>query len=75
MARDTTCSICGGKFDRHLAELMFDQKYAPNKYYSDLEDNFCMRCIVSMINRGVIDVSGEFYSEREPDISYKIGRY
>ena len=75
MARDTVCSNCGNKFDRRLAETMFDQKYAPNKYYSDLDDNFCMRCVSSMIRRGIIDVSGQFSSEREPDIGHKLGWY
>jgi len=75
MGRDAVCSNCGNKFNQNLAELMFDQKYAPNKYYDDLNDDFCMRCIMSMIRRGIIDVSGKFSFEQEPDISHKIGKY
>lgn len=75
MGRNTVCSWCGNKFDEKTVETMFDQKYAPNKYYSDLDDHFCMACITKMIRNGTLDVSGFISSEREPDINSHLGNY
>lgn len=70
-----TCSNCGRSFSLHLARIMFDQSYAPNLYYDDLDDEFCMGCITEMINNGTLEVDETYSDEREPDINHHLGMY
>lgn len=73
MARDTICPDCGRKFDRDLAERIYDDKYAPKYLYDCLEDNFCLPCAFHYTEIGVVDPANSLSDEREPDIDRGFG--
>lgn len=68
MARDHVCPECGRKFDVEVAEEAFDDRYSPKYCYEDLDDEYCAPCAFLFVERGLVDPSDSFSSEREPDI-------